>query len=132
MTTPGEETLTSAHGTEDQAMQATWHVTVTDTESAKAMTNQSADHNDPNTPGTSLSPTVRASTFTGWHTTGHQTPCTHRTLIADPHLHAVIFKGQYHDQDHILLTPVHRLLATRAQPSQSLTASLGGDSNGLE
>ena len=47
-----------------------------------------------------------------------------RTLIADPRLLTVVFEGLYHDQGHILPTPVHRLSATQTQPSQSLTVSL--------
>ena len=76
MTAPGKETLASAHGTEDQAMQATWCMMAPDTESAKPTTNRSQGYNDPNIPGTSVSLAAHASTFTCWHPPGYQMPCS--------------------------------------------------------
>ena len=59
MTVLGKEILKGACGAEDKVMQATWHVTVTDTGSVKVMTIGSEGSDDPNHPGTSFSSCTR-------------------------------------------------------------------------
>ena len=75
MTVLGEEILKGACGAEEKVMQATWHVTATDTGSVKVMTIGSKGGDDPNHPGTSLSLAAHASTFMGWccHWISHTT-----------------------------------------------------------
>ena len=74
MTVLGKEILKGAWGTEDRMMQATWRVTATDAGNVKVTMVGSEGDDYPSRPHTSLSPTLHASTSTGWHTTGYQTP----------------------------------------------------------
>ena len=120
MTMCEEETLTSTPGTVDQAMQVTWCRTETDTDPVKPMASRSEGHNDPNIPEHPfLWPRVPLHSL-GAHL---DIKCyvAHCTLLADPHLKTV-----FNDQCLTVPTPVHRLLATRAQLSQSLIANLQG------
>ena len=119
MTVLGEERLKGAHGAEEKVMQATWHVTATDEGFAKVTMIGNEGGNDHNCPGTSLSPAVCASTFSDWHAIGYQTPCS---LSCSPsHSPSQNRHSRARDQGHILPIPVCRVLAARAQPSQSPT-----------
>ena len=109
MTTPGEETLASAHSAEVQAVQSTGCMTVTDTESVKPLTSRSEGGKDPNIPGTSISLVAHTSSFTCWHPPDTKHHIAHHTPLVDPGLHTIVLKGLSHGPGHTLQTPVHPL-----------------------
>ena len=74
MTVLSEEILKGARGVDEKAMQATWHVTATNTGFVKVTMIGSEGGNHPNCPHTSLSLAPCASKSTDRHTTGYQTP----------------------------------------------------------
>ena len=118
MTVLGKEILKGARDAEEKVMQATWHVTAMDTGLVKVTMIENEGGNGPNHPSTSLSPAAHASTFSDWHATGYQTPCSpscspshsqsrnHRSPGSKPRPHTS-----------------DSSVAAQAQPSQSLTPS---------
>ena len=96
MTVLGEEILKGACGADEKAMQATWHVTVTDTGSVQVTTIGSEDGNHPNCPGTSLSLAPR----TCLHPSDRGMPLdikhhiAHHTLLTARHLKTAVLEAQ--------------------------------------
>ena len=131
MTVLGKEILKGACGAEEKVMQATWHVTATDTGSVKVTTIGSEGGNDPNCPGTSLSPAACTSTFTGWRSTGYHTP--HSPSYSPSHSpsqnrHSQGSRPRPHTSDSSVLS----FGSSSPTESESDTGSSWGDSNGLE
>ena len=72
----GKEILKGAWGAEDKMMQATWHLTATDTSSVKVTMIGSEDGDNPNHPRTSLSQAPHLSTSTSQCAIGYHSPCS--------------------------------------------------------
>ena len=73
MTVLGEELVREPPSAKDEARQAIWCVTATDTGSIRIATVGGEGDDNVDHPGTSLSQAPRASTSTDWHTTGYGT-----------------------------------------------------------
>ena len=133
MTAPSKGTLMSVHGAGDQGMRATWHMTATDMGSTQATMSQSAGPNDPNICGTSLSPTARVSTFTGWHATGYHMPCSpsySHSQSPSPHRH--VQRSKPRSRSHTSDSSVSTLSNLSSTESESDSKPSGGGSNHQE
>ena len=131
MTVFGEEILKGTWGTEDKMMQATWHLTATDTGSVRVTMIGSEGSDYPDCPRRSLSPAPCASTSTSQCATGYRTP---RSPLYSPHhspsgnRHSRGSRFRPHSSD----SSASSFGSPSPAESESDTGSSWGDSNGPE